>query len=161
MATHEQIKALKVDKNVFELAEDTELEYLVHFATPFTGADICAIPKGTAFAPHSSMRGDITARGGKNAAGIGSSDGESEEGVSTCGNITISGGIVDVYGGYYDLTAAAGIGSGNCSGCGDITITTGVTRVRAHGSSTSLFYHRSGNKWNLRHYYHRWQSRLC
>jgi hypothetical protein len=86
------------------------------------------------------MRGDITARGGKNAAGIGSSDGESEEGVSTCGNITISGGIVDAYGGYYDLTAAAGIGSGNRSRCGDITITTGVTRVSAHSSSTSLFY---------------------
>ena len=58
MATQEQIKALKIDENVFELAEDTELEYLVHFAAPFTGADKCAIPKGTAFAPHSSMRGD-------------------------------------------------------------------------------------------------------
>ena len=58
MATQEQIKALKVDENVFELVEDTELEYLVHFAAPFTGADKCAIPKGTAFAPHSSMRGD-------------------------------------------------------------------------------------------------------
>lgn len=58
MATQEQIKALKIDENVFELAEDTELEYLVHFAAPFTGADKCVIPKGTAFAPHSSMRGD-------------------------------------------------------------------------------------------------------
>lgn len=58
MATQEQIKALKVDENVFELVEDTELEYLVHFAAPFTGADKCVIPKGTAFAPHSSMRGD-------------------------------------------------------------------------------------------------------
>lgn len=59
MATQEQIKALKVDENVFELVEDTELEYLVHFAAPFTGADICVIPKGTAFAPHSPMRGDV------------------------------------------------------------------------------------------------------
>ena len=58
MATQEQIKALKIDENVFELAEDTELEYLVHFAAPFTGADKCVIPKGTAFAPHSPMRGD-------------------------------------------------------------------------------------------------------
>ena len=58
MATQEQIKALKVDENVFELVEDTELEYLVHFAAPCTGADICVIPKGTAFAPHSPMRGD-------------------------------------------------------------------------------------------------------
>lgn len=55
MATHEQIEVLKIDENVFELAEDTELEYLVHFAAPFTGADKCVIPKGTAFAPHSPM----------------------------------------------------------------------------------------------------------
>ena len=58
MATQEQIEALKIDESVFELAEDTELEYLVHFAAPFTGADKCVIPKGTAFAPHSPMRGD-------------------------------------------------------------------------------------------------------
>ena len=58
MATREQIEALKIDENVFELAEDTELEYLVHFAAPFTGANKCVIPKGTAFAPHSPMRGD-------------------------------------------------------------------------------------------------------
>lgn len=58
MATQEQIEALKIDENVFELTEDTELEYLVHFAAPFTGADKCVVPKGTAFAPHSPMRGD-------------------------------------------------------------------------------------------------------
>lgn len=58
MATREQIEALKIDENVFELAEDTELDYLVHFAAPFTGADKCIVPKGTAFAPHSPMRGD-------------------------------------------------------------------------------------------------------
>ena len=58
MATQEQIEALKIDENVFELAEDTELEYLVHFAAPFTGGDKCVVPKGTAFAPHSPMRGD-------------------------------------------------------------------------------------------------------
>ena len=58
MATQEQIEALKIDENIFELAEDIELEYLVHFAAPFTGADKCIVPKGTAFAPHSPMRGD-------------------------------------------------------------------------------------------------------
>lgn len=58
MATETQIKALKIDENVFELARDTELEYLVHFAAPFTGADKCLVPKGTVFAPHSPMRGD-------------------------------------------------------------------------------------------------------
>jgi len=40
MATREQIEALKIDENVFELAEDTELEYLVHFAAPFTGGQM-------------------------------------------------------------------------------------------------------------------------
>ena len=39
MATQEQIKSLKIDENVFELLEDTTLEYLVHFAAPFTGCD--------------------------------------------------------------------------------------------------------------------------
>ena len=58
MATQEQIEALKIDENVFELVEDTELEYLVYFAAPFTGGDKCMIPKGTAFAPHGPMRGD-------------------------------------------------------------------------------------------------------
>lgn len=58
MATEAQIKALKIDENIFELAEDTELEYLVHFAAPFTGSDKCLVPKGTVFAPHSPMRGD-------------------------------------------------------------------------------------------------------
>lgn len=58
MATQEQIEALKIDENVFELAEDTELEYLVHFAAPFTGSDKCIVPKGTAFAPHGPMRSD-------------------------------------------------------------------------------------------------------
>ena len=58
MATRKQLEALKIDENVFELTEDTELEYLVHFAAPFTGSDKCLVPKGTAFAPHSPMRGD-------------------------------------------------------------------------------------------------------
>lgn len=58
MATREEIEALKIDENVFELAEDAELKYLVHFAAPFTGSDKCLIPKGTVFAPHSPMRGD-------------------------------------------------------------------------------------------------------
>ena len=58
MATEEQIESMKIDENVFELVEDTELEYLVHFAAPFTGSDKCLVPKGTAFAPHSPMRGD-------------------------------------------------------------------------------------------------------
>ena len=58
MATREQLEALKIDENVFELAEDTELEYLVHFAAPFTGSDKCIVPKGTAFAPHGPMNSE-------------------------------------------------------------------------------------------------------
>lgn len=49
---------MKIDENIFELVEDTELEYLVHFAAPFTGGDKCVVPKGTALAPHGLMRGD-------------------------------------------------------------------------------------------------------
>ncbi len=44
MATREYIESLKIDENVFEVAEDTELEYLVHFAAPFTGGDKCIVP---------------------------------------------------------------------------------------------------------------------
>ena len=51
MATQEQIEALKIDENVFELVEDTEVEYLVYFVAPFTGSDKCLVPKGTAFVP--------------------------------------------------------------------------------------------------------------
>ena len=58
MATRKQLEALKIDENVFELAEDTELEYLVHFAAPFTGSDKCIVPKGTAFAPHGPMNSE-------------------------------------------------------------------------------------------------------
>lgn len=58
MATQEQIEALKIDENIFELTEDTELQYLVHFAAPFTGSDKCLVPQGTAFAPHGPMRAD-------------------------------------------------------------------------------------------------------
>ena len=45
MATREQIEALRIDENIFELAEDTELEYLVHFAAPFTGQTSVWFPK--------------------------------------------------------------------------------------------------------------------
>ena len=58
MATREYIESLKIDENVFEVAEDTELEYLVHFAAPFTGGDKCIVPQGTVFAPHGPMRYD-------------------------------------------------------------------------------------------------------
>ena len=64
--------------------------------------------------------GNITATGGIGRAGIGS-------GSEACGNITITGGTITATGG----NAAAGIGGSNTGNCGDITITSGVTRVTA------------------------------
>ena len=72
--------------------------------------------------------GTVTATGGENGAGIGT--GKS----GSCNNITISGGTVSATGG----EKAAGIGSGSISGdCGNITITTGVTKVTATKGSDS------------------------
>ena len=58
MATRTYIESLNIEDNVFELQEDTEINYLVHFLAPFTGSSQIIIPKGTKFAPHSSMRDD-------------------------------------------------------------------------------------------------------
>ena len=72
--------------------------------------------------------GTVTATGGENGAGIGT--GRS----GACNNITISGGTVSATGG----EKAAGIGSGsNWGDCGNITITTGVTKVTATKGSDS------------------------
>ena len=96
--------------------------------------------------------GQITANGGTWAAGIGTGHGQEATGdwtynwnpecgcdepdewkevtpayPSSCGTITISGGTVDATGGGW----SAGIGTGHIGNCGDITITTGVTRVTA------------------------------
>lgn len=70
--------------------------------------------------------GNVTAYGGNWAAGIGSSDGGTNT-ASQCGKITISGGTVYAKGG----VLAAGIGCGVYGCCGEITITSGVTRVEA------------------------------
>ena len=80
--------------------------------------------------------GTITSTGGKNGAGIGSGRGGS------CVSINISGGTVTATGG----DNAAGIGGGGTTGstdasCGDITITSGVTKVTAQkgsGASNSI-----------------------
>lgn len=58
MTISEQFDSLKIDENIFELAEDIELEYLVHYAAPYTGGDKCLVPKGTTFVPHGMMRDD-------------------------------------------------------------------------------------------------------
>ena len=70
--------------------------------------------------------GTVTATGGQYGAGIGS--GGEGENYGSCGNITISGGTVEATGG----ENAAGIGGGRYNGaCGTITITSGVTSVKA------------------------------
>lgn len=90
--------------------------------------------------------GTVTATGGRGAAGIGT--GHSGQSVAiTCGNITISGGtVIATGGGDADLgyEGAAAIGTGNKENtgtvdnkCGDITITTGVTRVTATKGSSN------------------------
>ena len=66
--------------------------------------------------------GNITATGGNGGAGIGGGD------HGSCGAITISGGTVTATGG----NGGAGIGGGRNNGaCGTITITSGVTSVKA------------------------------
>lgn len=52
MANRDFIESLKMEDNVFELEEDTEFEYLVHYAAPYTGLGSCVVPKGIRFAPH-------------------------------------------------------------------------------------------------------------
>jgi hypothetical protein len=81
--------------------------------------------------------GTVTARGGPFAAGIGT--GYAYNYNNQCGNITISGGTVTATGGI----CSAGIGGGHGEGkgvvvrCGNITITSNVTRVTAEGSSNT------------------------
>ena len=92
--------------------------------------------------------GTVNATGGEYGAGIGG--GKRATASFSCGNIIISGGTVTATGG----DNAAGIGGGrgnnnkNFSSCGDITITTGVTKVTAtmgEGSTNSIGAGKYGN----------------
>lgn len=58
MSMNNYIESLNIGENVFRLEDDTTLEYLVHFAAPFTGDDSIVVPKGTCFALHGLMRDD-------------------------------------------------------------------------------------------------------
>ena len=60
---------------------------------------------------------------------------------STCGNITIEGGVITAQGGY----RAPGIGSDNSTRCGNITITNGVTKVTAKKGDDSDYSIGAGN----------------
>ena len=79
--------------------------------------------------------GTITAQGSERFAGI--SGGDQSD---SCGDITINGGTVIATGGKY----AAGIGTGwgsnsSHSKCGNITITSGVTKVVANKGTDAPF----------------------
>ena len=58
METKNFFETLHFEENVFELVEDTSMEFLVHFSAPFTGADKIIITAGTKFAAHGQMRDD-------------------------------------------------------------------------------------------------------
>mgnify|MGYP002623442635 CR=1 FL=1 len=69
--------------------------------------------------------GTVKATGGSYGAGIGSGNGNGE--TQICGDIVISGGTIEATGG----SEGAGIGSGSGGVCGTVTITSGVTSVKA------------------------------
>ena len=58
MDSKEFFATLHFEENVFELVEDTKMEYLVHFRAPFTGAGEIVVPAGTKFYADGNMRDD-------------------------------------------------------------------------------------------------------
>ena len=58
MYSKEFFATLHFEENVFELVEDTKMEYLVHFRAPFTGAGEIVVPAGTKFYADGNMRDD-------------------------------------------------------------------------------------------------------
>lgn len=58
MDSKEFFATLHYEENVFELVEDTKMEFLVHFRAPFTGAGEIVVPAGTKFYAHGNMRDD-------------------------------------------------------------------------------------------------------
>lgn len=58
MDSKEFFATLHFEENVFELVEDTKMEFLVHFRAPFTGAGEIVVPAGTKFYAHGNMRDD-------------------------------------------------------------------------------------------------------
>ena len=55
---HDKLKTFNIVGASFELKEDAEMGYLVHFAAPFTGGDESIVPKGTTFIVNGPMRDD-------------------------------------------------------------------------------------------------------
>ena len=89
--------------------------------------------------------GTVTATGGVHAAGIGTGAAMRISGTArtVCGDITITGGTVTATGGKYATGIGTGafFGSGNSGSiveCGDITITSDVTKVTATKGNESV-----------------------
>lgn len=80
--------------------------------------------------------GTIIAMGGTAGAGIGSGND-----FGNCGNIIINGGNITATG----VNMAAGIGTGSSGECGDITITSDVTKVTATKGATADYSIGNGN----------------
>ena len=79
--------------------------------------------------------GSLTAKGGIGGPCFGTYKNRTDY---SCGNIIISGGILDLTGGKIkDGNGAAAIGTGNGGTCGNITITEGVTRLTATKSGSA------------------------
>ena len=80
--------------------------------------------------------GSLTAKGGKDGPCFGAYEDRSTD--CYCGNIIISGGILDLTGCIeYKGNGAAAIGTGYGGTCGKITITEGVTRLTATKSGSA------------------------
>ncbi|MGM9812188.1 MAG: hypothetical protein ACI30V_05025 [Muribaculaceae bacterium] len=58
MDSKEFFATLHFEENVFELVEDTKMEFLVYFRAPFTGAGEIVVPAGTKFAASQRMSDD-------------------------------------------------------------------------------------------------------
>lgn len=85
--------------------------------------------------------GIITANGGISQAGIGGGGKSNGPGSGhSCGYIRIEGGIIIANGGTY----GSGIGSGENGTCGSITITSGVTQIKATAPYTKYIGAGSG-----------------
>ena len=58
MDSKEFFATLHYEENVFELVEDTKMQFLVYFRAPFTGAGEIVVPAGTKFVARGRMRDD-------------------------------------------------------------------------------------------------------
>lgn len=58
MADSEYLKSLNIEKNIFELKEDTDVRFIIWLAAPGSGAGRFRFPAGTKFFPTGPMNDD-------------------------------------------------------------------------------------------------------